>query len=346
MNLVHDRFSAFAARERAENTVKEKVLLLLSGAEGFVSGQELSEKLGISRTAVWKIVHSLQEQGYEIEAVRNRGYRLISVPDILSAETVEASARTRWAGRKVIYRDEVDSTNDLAKQFAEDGAEHGTLVMADCQDAGKGRRGRGFSCPAGCGIWMSLIIRDRIEPANASMLTLAAGLAVAQGIEAVSGLKPQIKWPNDVILDGKKVCGILTEMSLQMDGCVNYIVVGIGINVNNEEFPEAIRDVAVSISMETGKPVNRVALTGEVLRRFEDCYETFMRTQNLEGLRAEYNGRLVNRGKEVRVLDPKAPWNGTAEGINERGELLVRTADGIRHVSSGEVSVRGVYGYV
>lgn len=325
--------------------MKEKVLMLLAGEKGFVSGQELCEKLNVSRTAVWKAVHQLQEEGYEIEAVRNRGYRLLSIPDALSAEAIEATARTRWAGRRVVFFSVIDSSNDEAKKLAEQGAGHGTLVIAEQQTAGKGRRGRGFDSPAGTGIYMSLIIKDEIEPANASMLTLLTGLAIAEAISNVTGLKPQIKWPNDVILSGKKVCGILTEMSLQMD-CINHIVIGAGINVQNESFPEEIAPVATSLFIESGKKTNRVELTAEILRRFESAYERFMRTQDLTYIMDDYNALLINRDRRVRVLDPKKPFEGTALQIDARGDLLVMTDGEIRPVAAGEVSVRGVYGYV
>lgn len=325
--------------------MKDKIVALLSDTEGFVSGQELCEKFGVSRTAVWKAIHQLQEMGYEIEAVRNKGYCLKNMPDLLSEEALEATVHTAWAGKHVVFLPEVDSTNNVAKKLAEDGACHGTLVIAEQQTAGKGRRGRSFSSPRGCGIWMSLIVKDDIEPARASMLTLIMGLAVTRAIEALTDLTPQIKWPNDVILHGKKLCGILTEMSMQVD-YVNYIVIGCGVNVQNESFPKELEALATSVYMECGRRVSRVQLAAEIMRQFEYYYNKYLPTQDLCEIVDEYNECLVNRGKEVRVLNPRETYEGHALGINTAGELMVQTRTDVRYVTAGEVSVRGVYGYV
>ena len=238
-----------------------------------------------------------------------------------------------------------DSTNTQAKSLGEGDAPNGTLVVAGKQESGRGRRGRSFESPAGTGIFMTLLLRPEIEPQNASMLTLVSALAVAKGIEYMVDLPVQIKWPNDIVINGKKVCGILTEMSAQMD-YVNYIVIGIGINVGNEEFPEEIKDVATSIYLESGKHVNRAMLIEKIWEEFEDYYELYEKTQDLSSLVKEYDSYLVNRGQKVRVLDSKEPYEGKAMGITDRGELIVDTWEARRLVSAGEVSVRGVYGYV
>lgn len=238
-----------------------------------------------------------------------------------------------------------DSTNTQAKSLGEGDAPNGTLVVAGKQESGRGRRGRSFESPAGTGIFMTLLLRPEIEPQNASMLTLVSALAVAKGIEHMVDLPVQIKWPNDIVINGKKVCGILTEMSAQMD-YVNYIVIGIGINVGNEEFPEEIKDVATSIYLESGKHVNRAMLIEKIWEEFEDYYELYEKTQDLSSLVKEYDSYLVNRGQKVRVLDSKEPYEGKAMGITDRGELIVDTWEARRLVSAGEVSVRGVYGYV
>lgn len=325
--------------------LKEDILQLLKSRQEFVSGQEICEQFGVSRTAVWKVIHQLEEQGYIIEAVRNKGYRLVSVPDLLSEDILAQQLKTVWAGKKIIFLENVDSTNDEAKRRAEAGAAHGTLVVSESQHAGKGRRGRSFDSPKQSGIWMSLIIKDEIEPARASMLTLVMGFATVKAIETVTDLRAQIKWPNDLVLNGKKVCGILTEMSMQMD-CINHIVIGTGINVRNEGFPEEICHVATSIYQESGQKIGRAGLIAEVLKQFEAYYEIYMKTQDLGELMNEYNQCLINRGRQVQVFDPKGSYLGRAIGINAEGELLVETENGVRKVSSGEVSVRGVLGYV
>lgn len=325
--------------------MKTKILCGLREAKDFVSGQELCEQFGVSRTAVWKAIKQLREAGYEIEAVQNRGYRLIETPDILSDSELSSRIHTQWAGRDVIYKKEVDSTNTYAKQLGEQSGGHGTLVVADIQTAGRGRRGRNWVSPEGCGIWMSLLLKPDMLPGNASMLTLVMALAVQRALEKTAHVTAQIKWPNDLVVNGKKICGILTEMSAQMDE-INYIVVGVGINANMEEFPQECRDVATSVYLETGAKVRRADLVASVMEQFEFYYDIFMRTQDLSGLMDAYNACMINEGREVRVLDPKKEFTGIAMGINERGELMVGTGDAVVKVDSGEVSVRGVYGYV
>ena len=325
--------------------MKAEILTILKDADGYVSGQELCERFGVSRTAVWKAMNQLKKEGYEIESVQNKGYHLVKTPDILSKNELVSIRKTKWVGTEICYFDVTDSTNTQAKSLGEGDAPNGTLVVAGKQESGRGRRGRSFESPAGTGIFMTLLLRPEIEPQNASMLTLVSALAVAKGIEHMVDLPVQIKWPNDIVINGKKVCGILTEMSAQMD-YVNYIVIGIGINVSNEEFPEEIKDVATSIYLESGKHVNRAMLIEKIWEEFEDYYELYEKTQDLSSLVKEYDSYLVNRGQKVRVLDPKEPYEGKAMGITDRGELIVDTWEARRLVSAGEVSVRGVYGYV
>lgn len=325
--------------------MKAEILTILKDTDGYVSGQELCERFGVSRTAVWKAMNQLKKEGYEIESVQNKGYHLVKTPDILSKNELVSIRKTKWVGTEICYFDVTDSTNTQAKSMGEGDAPNGTLVVAGKQESGRGRRGRSFESPAGTGIFMTLLLRPEIEPQNASMLTLVSALAVAKGIEHMVDLPVQIKWPNDIVINGKKVCGILTEMSAQMD-YVNYIVIGIGINVGNEEFPEEIKDVATSIYLESGKHVNRAMLIEKIWEEFEDYYELYEKTQDLSSLVKEYDSYLVNRGQKVRVLDPKEPYEGKAMGITDRGELIVDTWEARRLVSAGEVSVRGVYGYV
>lgn len=324
--------------------MKEKVLKLLFGAD-FVSGQYISEQLGVSRTAVWKAIRGLEEEGYEIEAVRNKGYRILGEPDLLTKAQVESHLHTAWAGRELYVCAEIDSTNNEAKRLAEAGAPHGTLVIAEVQTAGRGRRGRPWISPRGTGVWMSLLIRPDLSPVNASMLTLVMAMAIRRGIWKTAGLSCGIKWPNDVVSGGRKICGILTEMSAEPD-CINHIVIGDGINVLDEAFSEDLKDTATSIYRETGKKVSRAELISNVLEAFEEYYERFLRNEDLRALQEEYNSYLLNCGREVRVLDPHGAYTGVARGINTRGDLLVETENGTREVFSGEVSVRGIYGYV
>ena len=326
--------------------MKEEILRLLRSADGYISGQELCNRFGVSRTAVWKAINQLKEAGYEIEAQQNKGYRLMAAPDLMTEAEIKSLMHTEWVAKEVLYFDTIDSTNTKAQELAEKGYPSGTLVVADKQESGKGRRGRSWVSPSGTGIFMTLMIKPDINPNNASMLTLVAALAVAKAITSVTGEKALIKWPNDIVINGKKVCGILTEMNAQFD-YINHIVVGIGINVHNESFPEEISQMASSLMIEAGgKRFHRAQIIAETMSYFEQYYDTFLKTQDLSALVREYDELLVNRNKSVRVLDPKEPFDGKAMGITPKGELIVDTWESRKLVSSGEVSVRGIYGCV
>ena len=325
--------------------MKAEILKMLRETDGYVSGQELCNKFGVSRTAVWKAINQLKENGYEIEAVQNKGYHLLSAPAIMDKTELESIHATEWAGCEIYYFDSIDSTNTKAKELAEEGHPSGTLVVADRQTAGKGRRGRSWESPTGIGIFMTLMLKPEINPNNASMLTLVAAMATTRAIRRVTGVPALIKWPNDIVMNGKKVCGILTEMSAQFD-YINHIVIGIGINVHNEDFPEEIAKTASSLYLESGQHIHRASLIEAFLEEFEDVYAEYLKTEDMEGLQKEYDAMLVNRGRQVRVLDPKEPFEGKAMGITKKGELIVDTWESRKLVSSGEVSVRGIYGYV
>ena len=326
--------------------MKEEILRLLRSADGYISGQELCNRFGVSRTAVWKAINQLKEAGYEIEAQQNKGYKLMAAPDLMTEAEIKSLMHTDWVAKEVLYFDTIDSTNIKAQELAEKGYQSGTLVVADKQESGKGRRGRSWVSPSGTGIFMTLMIKPDINPNNASMLTLVAALAVAKAITSVTGEEAMIKWPNDIVINGKKVCGILTEMNAQFD-YINHIVVGIGINVHNESFPEEISQMASSLMIEAGgKRFHRAQIIAETMAYFEQYYDTFLKTQDISALVREYDKLLVNRNKSVRVLDPKEPFDGKAMGITPKGELIVDTWESRKLVSSGEVSVRGIYGYV
>ena len=325
---------------------KAEVLRLLRESREFISGQELCEKFSVSRTAVWKIIKQLKEEGYEIEAVQNKGYRLLKMPDILSRSEIESRLEGEWIGNRVYFEEEVDSTNTWGKRLAEEGAPHGTLVVADEQTQGRGRRGRSWESPRGTTVSMTLILRPDLEPVRASMLTIVMGLSVAQGLQELLDVPVQIKWPNDAVLNGHKLCGILTEMSTQID-YINHVTVGVGINVNMTEFPEEIRGTATSLRLETGHVVKRARLIAAIMERLEQNYGIFLQTEDMSGLMEKYSSLLVNQGKEVMVLGAKEEYKAYAVGINNTGELIVRREDGTEEaVYAGEVSVRGVYGYV
>lgn len=349
-------------------TDKSDILTCLRSSEGYVSGQQLCERLGVSRTAVWKVINQLKADGYRIESVTRKGYRLLESPeDMLSESEITSRLTTEWAGRKLFYREETGSTNNDAKRCGEEGHPHGTVVVADIQNAGKGRRGRAWQTIPGTALSFSILLRPSFPAERASMITLVMALAVAEAVEAAlkedrqgskesgtenpAGTTVTIKWPNDIVINRKKVCGMLTEMTMtpELDE-IQYLVVGVGINVNNEspqEFQEEIRETAASLRIETGRRLNRAELLQDVLCRFEKHYETFLETLDMSRLRETYQARLQGLGNEVRVLDPAGEYTGVSRGINDRGELIVERENGERvAVYAGEVSVRGLYGYV
>ncbi len=362
--------------------MKTEILTMLTQSNGYVSGQALCDRLGVSRTAVWKVINQLKEEGYEIESVTSKGYRIVGRPDRITAEEIASRLNSDWAAQSVRYFDSIDSTNNEAKRLAEQGAPEGTLVVAEEQTQGKGRRGRSWMTPPGTAIAMSLLLRpgevslpdsasegpcntcstagEPLHPDRAPMLTLVMGMAVASACREVCGVDVGIKWPNDVVANGRKICGILTEMSCEVD-FINYVVIGIGINTGIEEFPPELRDTAVSLhTLMEALPCNaqrqdgvvrrkpdRAWLIAACMREFERYYGLFMKTQDYTLLMKEYNELLVGKGERVRVLSPGIEFEGISEGIDPMGELLVRREDGTTEaIFAGEVSVRGVYGYV
>ncbi|MCR5459087.1 MAG: biotin--[acetyl-CoA-carboxylase] ligase [Acetatifactor sp.] len=351
--------------------MKADIITLLRQRGTYVSGQELCERYGVSRTAVWKAMEQLKKDGYQIEAVKNRGYLLREdARGVFGRTEIESRRKSKWVGQTLVFYDQTDSTNMQAKRLAEEGAPDGTVVVADCQSAGRGRRGRAWTSPPGTNLYFTLLLRPRITPDKASMLTLVMALAVAKGIHKTlqpcvqcqakdTAGKPAsekhgadatavgIKWPNDIVIDGRKVCGILTELSLSVEqDCIDYLVIGTGINVARQSFPEELAGHAISLEEIYGS-VNRSELLANVLEAFEEVYGQFLRTQSLEYLRPAYDALLVSKDKSVRVLDPKGEYDGIARGIQNTGELIVELPDGsVKNVYAGEVSVRGIYGYV
>ena len=321
---------------------------MLKEADDHISGQQLCEQFQVSRTAVWKVINQLKEEGYQVEAVRNKGYRIIESPDVLTREelAVQIGDATRWAWQEIVCFTETYSTNVRARKLGENGAAHGTLVVAEQQTAGRGRRGRGWESPAGSSIYMSLLLRPEFLPNKAPMLTIVMAYSVATALREQTGLDFRIKWPNDIVLNGKKVVGILTEMSTEIE-YINHVVIGVGINVNTEAFPEEICATATSIRRESGKTWRRAELIAAILRQFEVQYERFVKEEDLAYLREAYDAILVNCNREVRILGEKDGYRAVALGIDDQGELLVRKEDGtVTSVYAGEVSVRGIYGYV
>lgn len=319
-----------------------RILELLRRQEGFLSGEDIGRELSITRAAVWKGIKKLREEGYEIEAVTNRGYRLTNPETMYNKRELEQGLKTKTMGQTIYFYEETDTTNNRARELALEGAPEGTLVVAEKQTAGRGRRGKVWESPLGTGIWMSLVLRPQIAPAEASVLTLLCGLATAEAIEAETGLSAGIKWPNDILINGKKAVGILTEMDCEMSE-VHFVIPGIGINVNTASFPPEIAEIATSLYLECGKTISRRRLVHKVLERLEERYETFLRTGSFAAMLEDYRKHCITLGKEVHVLG-REPFFAEALDITPEGELLVRRADNGKEevVFSGEVSIRGV----
>lgn len=311
---------------------------MLKNTEGYISGEKISGELGISRTAVWKHINKLKSDGYEIESVTNKGYRLVSEPDIINADSIQAGLNTEFIGRSIFFYDETDTTNERAK--ANSNAPDGSVFIAEIQTAGKGTRGRGWVSSRGDGIYHSILLKPDILPFEAAQITLVAGLAVCRAV----GHGAQIKWPNDIVINGKKLCGILTEMSSEKN-MINSIVCGIGVNVNTKSFPKEIAHRATSLYIESGQQLERNALIAKILNEFEFCYKKFLE-EGLEPMLDAYKQSCVTIGREVNVIFKNETITGIAADIAEDGSLLVENDSGIVRVSSGEVSVRGIYGYV
>ncbi len=327
---------------------KEAVLSLLLETDGYVSGQEMSRRLHVSRAAVWKAVEALRDDGYTIDSATNRGYRLTAAPDQLRPGAILAALGDHpWAGQVQVL-DTVDSTNTLAKKLAAGGAPHGTVLIADRQTGGRGRLGRSFSSPPGIGVYLSVILRPAAAPRELLHLTAMAAVAAADAAEAVCGVRPGIKWTNDLILNRRKCAGILTELSIQAEsGLVDYVVVGIGTNCNHRpsDFPEDVRPMAISLREAAGRPVDRNAYAAALIRSLHAADAALLTGK--AAWMARYAAGCVTVGQDVQVSVGDTVRRAHADGVDGDGALLVTWEDGTRGVvNAGEVSVRGMYGYL
>lgn len=322
-------------------SMQKKILEMLTTDE-YVSGQEISEKLGVSRQAVWKSIKSLKDKGYEVDSVTNKGYRLISLPDYLNEESLSKYLDTKIIGKNLVKLDLVTSTNDYLKTLGNDGCENGTVVTAREQSKGKGRLGRVWQSKKDDCIAFSFLLRPNIAPSEVSSITPLAGLAVCKAIRDYTKLDCMIKWPNDIIVGKKKLVGILTEMSAEFDA-VEYIITGIGINVEHTSFPEEIAYKATSILLETGRHIDKNEFLACVIKHIE---EEFL-SNNLELTSTavdQYTSMCATVGKNVTFTRGTRSISGVAVGIESTGELKVMLSDGtICKINSGEVTVQGIY---
>ncbi|AQQ53610.1 biotin--[acetyl-CoA-carboxylase] ligase [Planococcus lenghuensis] len=304
---------------------------LIKAGDAAISGQQFAEEFGISRTAVWKHIKELQEEGYDIQSVKKKGYFLSAVPDSLKPEVVQPLLETAVIGRNINYHETVTSTQIIAHQLAQDGAPGGTAVLAETQTAGRGRLARNWDSAAGKGIWMSIILRPAIMPQRAPQFTLVTAVAVVQAIEEVTGLRPEIKWPNDVLLNGRKCTGILTELQADMDS-VQALIIGIGLNANQtqDDFDPAVREVATSLRMEGDKPVERAVLVRSIFRHLEKYTDLYIEN-GFAPLKVLWESYSVTIGKRIRARTAREVLEGLAIGITDDGVLELKTDDGKIH---------------
>lgn len=326
--------------------LRDEVLTILKQQDTDLSGEEISRRLGVTRMAVSNAVKTLRREGYVIDSATNRGYRLRESPDKLSAGDLYAHLpKSRQAAVRCF--DLIDSTNSYLKREAVNGAPNGLVAVANEQTAGRGRSGRQFFSAADCGIYLSVLLRPHCEPQKTMTLTAHAAVAVCEAISRACGVETEIKWTNDVILNGRKLCGILTEITLEAEtGLVDSVVIGIGVNVNYkpEDFPEELRAVAGSIYSESGVHVDRARLAAEIILALDRMREAW--EQDPRAYLNAYRDRCTTTGKEVRVIRGSTVHDAFALEITDDFALRVRYTDGEEEIlNSGEVSVRGLYGY-
>ena len=317
-------------------STQDRVLQMLN-AESAVSGEHLGQELGVSRNSVWKAIDALRRAGYEIEAATNRGYRLLSTPNLLSEAVIRRSLTASVIGKEMEIHKNLNSTNIRARELAASGAPHGFLVAADSQSAGRGRLGRSFFSPAHSGIYISFILRPSCTPEQASMITSLAAVAAARAVEEQTGADVKIKWVNDLYIGSKKICGILSEAGMNMEtGRLDYVVVGIGVNVGRMAFPPELQDIAGSIGNETGTVPDRNCLIAGIANHLESLYGSLETGAFLDESRRRSN--VI--GRDILVIDGNRQYPAHAEGIDDRGRLVIRTAEGTTALGYGEVSLK------
>lgn len=322
------------------SSTRNKLIQLLSThKESYISGQFLSDELNISRSAIWKHMNELKKDGYEIEGKAKKGYRIISYPNKLSENTLSWGLNTEWLGQTIIHKESTTSTQRIAHELALNGAKHGTIVIADEQTKGKGRIDRAFHSNNGKGIWMSMILRPSILPFLAPQLTLLTATVIANVIDDYANIKPQIKWPNDILIHGKKMTGILTEMQAEQDQ-VLYVIVGTGININQakEDLPEDIQKKATSLQIETGKHWDMLPMIQQILRTFEKKYSNYI-NHGFQDVKQTWENYGFRMNERLQIKSGKEEWEGIFLGIAEDGALLAKKDDGkIEKVFSAEIS--------
>jgi BirA family biotin operon repressor/biotin-[acetyl-CoA-carboxylase] ligase len=320
---------------------EEILRLLRKHPSTFLSGETISRRLQVSRTAVWKKIGHLRSLGYEIEASTRAGYRLIRSPDLLTPSEVKPSLQTGWLGKKIHYFVSLDSTNSKAYELASRGAEEGEVVISESQEKGRGRLGRNWFSPPYLNLYASVILRPRIPPHRAPLITLMAAVATAEAIEQSTGLGPSIKWPNDILLRGRKVAGLLNEIKSETDR-IDFVILGIGMNLNVDEkmFPQQIRPIATSLKRELGKTISRKEFLSNLLQELEAWYSVFLKEGGNSILRA-WRNRAKIKGKRLKVTSFGKVISGTGVDVDSDGALILETRSGERmRIVAGDVEYK------
>jgi len=314
--------------------MQEKILDFLKRKQDYVSGEEISHRLGVSRQALWKHIQEFKDIGYDIVAVPHLGYRLVSVPDRLLPCEISRRLNTKFIGKKIYYFDGVSSTMDIAIELGIKGSAEGTLILAEAQIKGRGRLGRQWFSPKYKGIYLSLILKPKILPHQASVLTLVSAVSICEAIKEITGLDAQIKWPNDILVHHKKLGGILTELNAEMDE-IRFVVVGIGLNVNNDK--KSLTSGATSLKEQKKEGINRIELLREILRKIETNYLSFQE-KGSQPILEKWRDYNITLGKRVKVLSHREHIEGVAVDIDTDGGLLVRKDSGLtQKVTAGDV---------
>lgn len=321
--------------------MKDLILMMLSKADDYISGEEISQKLNVTRTAVWKNIKKLREEGYTINSATNKGYKLVDSPNLLNMQQIKSELKTNWLGQELIVMQETGSTNQEVKALAANGAQRGLVVATELQSKGKGRLGRTWISPKGKDLCFSILLKPQIDMSEIGIVTLCGALAVCRVIREHLGLDAKIKWPNDVIIGSRKLCGILTEMAADMEQ-IEYVVSGIGINVNNTDFAEDIAHKATSLCIESGKEIDRAKLLCRVLEAIEKIIDTYYENGET-ALLAEYRLLCATIGREVSFTRSGKSYVGYASDITSTGSLVVDCSGNKTEISSGEVTVQGIY---
>jgi BirA family transcriptional regulator, biotin operon repressor / biotin---[acetyl-CoA-carboxylase] ligase len=318
--------------DNVQSEIRKKLLdAFTNSGESYLSGQHLAELIGCSRTAVWKHIEELRKEGFELEAVRKKGYRILKTPEKITANEIRLGLTTSFIGGNIHYKDTVESTQKIAHRLASDGVPEGTVVIAEEQLSGKGRMSRKWHSPKFTGVWMSLILRPNIPLTKAPQLTLLTAVAIVQAIEEITQLKPEIKWPNDILIKGKKITGILTELQAEADR-IHSIIIGIGINVNQqiEDFPVELRETASSLSIETGETISRAGLIKSVFKHFEKLYLLYLK-QGFFPIKLLWESYAISIGKVLKARTLTHVIEGKALGITDEGVLKIEDQEGTIH---------------